>query len=365
MRGVSQHSSAAPQQPCPDGAAVGRRQGPGGPQGRMTSPTWRTAPCPRAGRPARAPPPRSSRARRSRSPLPRLRCGREDRGDHAAPAVHHRPAGVARPHQAAQGGDPALDRAAPVGVLADHRARPAEARRLDVVGRRSPGSRARPPTCRAGAPSSASAGDARDPGRRAARQVVARVEPDRLGVVARALAPQLDGGVVLARHHVRVGDHHAVAGDPARALHAEPARRAQHPHHAAARRAHLGVARDGRVRAPTPRGRAVDAWGTGRTAPARWSSGPDGGSAAFSSGGSPSAGSARAARVRRACGAPPRPRSRPVRAPGTPPAAAPPSPSSTPRLSPRRWRRRKPSTSRLDARMPPSSSAPTSANSGA
>ena len=51
----------------------------------------------------------------------------------------------------------------------------------------------------------------------------------------RPLAAELHRGVVLARHHVGVRDHHAVRRQPAAALHAEPASRAQDLHHAAAR----------------------------------------------------------------------------------------------------------------------------------
>jgi hypothetical protein len=68
-----------------------------------------------------------------------------------------------------------------------------------------------------------------------------------LGVEVRPAPADLDGGVVLAGHHVGVGDDHAVAGDPAAALHAQPARGAEDLDHAAARGPHVRVARDARV----------------------------------------------------------------------------------------------------------------------
>ena len=68
------------------------------------------------------------------APAARLPRGGEDRGDHAALPVHRGTARVARPHQAAQGGDPPPDRAVAVGVLAEHGARGADPGRLHVVG---------------------------------------------------------------------------------------------------------------------------------------------------------------------------------------------------------------------------------------
>ena len=180
-------------------------------------------------------------------PLPDSRAAAKMRGDHAALAVHGGPAGVARAHQAAQRGDPALHRPAAVGVLADHGARAAHARRLDVVG----------PVLRVAEHRGAGAGRGRlvhrqrphagDARHAQDGEVVAHVEVDRLGVEALALAAQLHRGVVLPGHHVRVGDHHAVGRHPARALHAQPARGAEHAHDAAPRGAHLGVAGDRRV----------------------------------------------------------------------------------------------------------------------
>ena len=97
------------------------------------------------------------------------------------------------------------------------------------------------------------------------RQVVLRVEPDRVGVVRRPLAGDLDGRVVLARDHVGVRDHDAVPRDPAAALHPEAAGGAEHLHHAVGGRADLGIAGDlARWAPPRPaRGRRWS--GTGRS----------------------------------------------------------------------------------------------------
>ena len=72
-------------------------------------------------------------------------------------AVHHRAAGVARPHQPAQRRDPARDRPAAVGVLADHRSGSGPAARAARRRGRSPGSRARRRTCPAARPRPAGA----------------------------------------------------------------------------------------------------------------------------------------------------------------------------------------------------------------
>ena len=97
--------------------------------------------------------------------------------------------------------------------------------------------------CPAPARRRAAAG-ARQPGHPQHRDVVARVERDRGRVEPRPGAAQQHLGVVLARHHVRVGDDDAVARHPARALDAEPARRPEDLHHAGRGRPHLRVAAD-------------------------------------------------------------------------------------------------------------------------
>ena len=89
--------------------------------------------------------------------------------------------------------------------------------------------------------------------------------------------------VVLAGHDVRVGHHDPVARHPARSLDAQPACRAEHLHHAAARRRAPG----GRARSPSRARRTPGAGpsivGNGSKRASALSSGPDGGSTALSS----------------------------------------------------------------------------------
>ena len=76
---------------------------------------------------------------------------------------------------------------------------------------------------------------------------------------APARAPGQHARVLLPGDDVRVGDDEPVAGDPARALDAEPAGGAEDLHDAVARRVHLRVARDPRGRRRHVRLRPVDA----------------------------------------------------------------------------------------------------------
>ena len=71
-------------------------------------------------------------------------------------------------------------------------------------------------------------------------------------------AADLDRRVGLARDHVRVGHDEPGAGDPAAALDAEPAGRADDPHDAAARRADAGRGEDAARRRGHVGGRPAD-----------------------------------------------------------------------------------------------------------
>ena len=128
--------------------------------------------------------------------------------------------------------------------------------------------------------------------------------------------PSCDGGVVLARHHVGVRDHHPVPREPAAALHPEPAGGAQQLHHAGSRTATSG-SRAIALGRSTP-GSDPRSAGTGRIARARGSR-PTAAGGRSARRGSPSAGSARAGRARQGSGGPPPRRSRPGRGPAPPP----------------------------------------------
>ena len=222
---------------------------------------------------------------------------------HAAGAVHHRPARVARAHASPQRGDLPPHRARARTRPGSARSRSGRAapgaRRRD----RSRGSRGSPPPCPRGASArSRSAGSPARSGTRSRARSLRRVEPDRLGVLPGALAAQLDGGVVLPGHHVGVRDHQAVAGEPAAPLHAEPAGGAQHLHHAARRRARTSGSRAIRESGrPTP-GSGPWICGNGSKRASAFSMPARRRQVLVQLGrGSPSAGSARAARARPAC----------------------------------------------------------------
>ena len=212
--------------------------------------------------------------------------GGEDGRDHAPGAVDHRAAGVAGAHRPAQGDDVA-------GGPGRCRRRPA--RRTSRVWPSRPARtsygplrgkpRIAPRSCRTrGSAASGSAGASRPATRSTARSLR---ESNAIACAgdARLAAARQDARVVLAGDDVRVRDDDAVPGDPARALHAEPAGRPEDLHHARRRVAHLGVARDARRRRVHARLRAVDARERvqprracsaaapvgGRTALSRWS----------------------------------------------------------------------------------------------
>ena len=196
--------------------------------------------------------------------------------------VDHRAAGVAGAHGGPERRDLAPHRTLPVGVLGEHRARRGQPRGANVVGpveREAEDRRLAP-----GPPPSAS-GSARTPCRLATRRIATSFFGSKKtgrGVEPGAVPAQLDGRVVLPGDHVRVGHHEPVAGHPARALEAQAAGGAEHP--------------DDRCRRPRPprgsraiadRGAATSASGplsvgNGSMRASALSSGPDGGSAAFS-----------------------------------------------------------------------------------
>ena len=138
-------------------------------------------------------------------------------GEHAARAVHHRAARVARPHEAAQRRDRALHGPAPVGVLRQDRSRSGRAGPAARRTARPPGSRAPRPTCRARrSRSSAARARRRGPGaRRIARSLRGSYQTASASS-ARALAAQLHRGVVLPRHHVSVRHHESRRARPSR-----------------------------------------------------------------------------------------------------------------------------------------------------
>ena len=150
-------------------------------------------------------------------------------------------------HAAAQRQHQPRDRAAAVGVQADHLARVADAGRRDRVptvlreaehcgdparsGLRS--DRQRPPA---------------EPVDAQHRDVVLRVERDCVRVQGRARPARPHDGVVLARDDVRVGHHDPGPRDPARAFDAQPAGRPKHLHDAVGSALDVGVAGDLRRR---------------------------------------------------------------------------------------------------------------------
>ena len=162
------------------------------------------------------------------------------------------------PHEPTQRRHAAARRAAAVGVLRGRGRGRAEPPGLDVVRPvlgeaedRRRGSRRRAHVHR-------ERRRPRHPGRAQHRDVVRDVEPDHVGIVARADALELNRRVVLAGDDVGVGDDDPVARHPSGALHAEAARGPEHAHHALRRRLHLRIARDLRVRRPHARRRAAD-----------------------------------------------------------------------------------------------------------
>ena len=197
----------------------------------------------------------SGQARRARrSPLGADAGGRgEDRGDHPAAAVHHRAARVAVAHEPAQRGDRAPDRAAAVCVLGvrGHGRRPRRAGWTSYPPF-SGNPRIAAEVPESGSASIGSAGAPDDARGAEEREVVLDVEPDDVGVVPRPVALELDGRVVLAGDHVRVGHDHGVAARPS----PSPARRGRTPCRARARRCRSP---------PGPRDRARSSRSGGRT----------------------------------------------------------------------------------------------------
>ena len=222
-----------------------------------------------------------------------------------------------------------------------------------------PGSRVE--AAAAGAP--ASAGHAQQ------REVVARVEPDRLGVELAALAAR--AATVVSSwpgDDVRVGHDDPVAGDPA----AAPGRRARRRCRAPSRRCAPAARTSGsraiaRVGRRDVRRRARDLRERVEARERAAGSAPRAAARAFSSRriaerwiGS------RSSRAPGVCSATAPTIQASPSAERRRPAARPPSPSSTPsRSAAARAAAGSPSSSSTEARMPPSSSAPTSANSGA
>ena len=173
---------------------------------------------------------------------------REDGGDDPALAVDERATGVARPDPAAEGRHRALDRAAAERVRRHDGPRVPEPAGADGVGpvereaedrRRRAGAAGRPRSAGAARRARRRAGS---PGRRAGRKAMTRASR------SRRLTPELHDRVVLPGHDVRVGDHRPRPRDPARPLHAQPARGPEHAHDGVAGIADLRVARDRRAR---------------------------------------------------------------------------------------------------------------------
>ena len=202
----------------------------------------RTARCPPARRRVRARA-RRWRWRRRTHRRPGPRGAGEDRGEHRPLAVHHRPPGVAGAHQPAQRREQARHRPLAVGVLGEHLLGRPDAPRLHVE---------RPvfgiPEDRPGGAGGGVGGEAQrgqvEAGHAQHREVVGRVERDRLRRQPGRAAFDLDRGVALAGDHVRVGEHLFGPRHPPRALDRQPAGGAQHAHHAARGRQHRGVVGD-------------------------------------------------------------------------------------------------------------------------